>query len=62
MKVSHLNYEELIVKSQRLEDRLDLAFEKGGKDEEFWHCQECLDRVREEIEYRETEFREGEED
>ena len=52
MKVSHLTNEELRDKLEHLEARLDNDFANDGKGEEFWHTQELIDLVYEEMDNR----------
>jgi len=54
MKVSHLNDEELQAKLDSLEARGDAAFEKGGKNAAFYHIQDLVDIVHEEMDCREA--------
>ncbi len=53
MKNKDLTLEELYEKRDDLETRLDVAFNRGGKNEEFWHVTELLDHVYEEVYLRE---------
>jgi hypothetical protein len=43
MKINDLTLMELTEKRDDLEQRLDAAFNRGGKNEEYWHVSECLD-------------------
>jgi hypothetical protein len=53
MKINDLTLMELTEKRDDLEQRLDAAFNRGGKNEEYWHVSECLEHVYEEIYLRE---------
>lgn len=51
--ISKLNLMELYEARDDLEARMDAIFEQYGKNEEFWHLQERLDVIYEEIYLRE---------
>lgn len=52
---SEMTYMELCGRLEDLEDRSDRAFEKGGKNAEFWRVSELISEVHTELNWRDEE-------